>query len=250
MISSPADSLAQGSVATGVPVVVITGLLVAALAVFVILLAMANRRLSSRHATLNQQVADQSEELRQSQERFKQEVRTDELTGLANRRGLQDQFEHFVAWSVRQERPFAVLMLGIDHFDDFQRDHEAAHCDQVLVKVAGILRQVARRGTDILGRTGPAEFVAVLSDIDPQDAALITGSLHHRLRMAEIEHRTSSVNDFLTVSVGLMVVPNTKVVPDDSLDAAEGLLAHARASGHNTTVMGGPGQPLSSLKPE
>ena len=90
---------------------------------------------------------------------------TDPLTRLANRRALELAFGREAAREARTRRPFALLVLDLDHFKQLNdlQGHKAG--DRALVEVADVLRDHAR-GVDVAARIGGDEFAVLLSDTD------------------------------------------------------------------------------------
>lgn len=90
---------------------------------------------------------------------------TDELTGVLNRRGLDERLAAEMAASVRSGRPLAVAMVDLDWFKAFNDEHGHVTGDELLAEVAGAWRSELRLG-DVLARFGGDEFVIVLRDCD------------------------------------------------------------------------------------
>lgn len=105
-------------------------------------------------------------------------TRTDRLTGLANRRRLEESLQTEVLRARRYGKPFSVIMLDIDYFkvvnDSF--GHQAG--DNVLVAIAGLLTRTARE-TDVAGRWGGEEFLLVCPETELQ----VVAALAERLRV-------------------------------------------------------------------
>lgn len=97
----------------------------------------------------------------------------DSLTGLANRRYLDLSYSNLKAYYDRNQTPFAVILVDVDHFKRFNDDHGHLEGDQVLIQVADILKQYTR-STDLAVRFGGEEFLILLADSD-STAASITG---------------------------------------------------------------------------
>ena len=97
------------------------------------------------------------------------EARVDPLTGLLNRRGFDERAAAELSPAARESRPFALVILDIDHFKlvNDQWGHDVG--DRVLRHVGDLLREQAREG-DILARFGGEEFVALLPDADLEGA--------------------------------------------------------------------------------
>lgn len=90
-------------------------------------------------------------------------ARTDPLTGLANRRGLEAAFANEAAHEARSGRPFALLVFDLDRFKQLNDEHGHKAGDRALVEVTTILR-AHTRDIDTAARTGGDEFALLLSD--------------------------------------------------------------------------------------
>lgn len=91
----------------------------------------------------------------------------DPLTGLANRRGLEEKLTAIIAFSQRHDKHFAYLTLDLDRFKAINDAYGHVFGDEVLVEVAHKLRRVVRRRTDVVARTGGDEFTVILTDMAP-----------------------------------------------------------------------------------
>lgn len=85
----------------------------------------------------------------------------DPLTKIPNRRGLHTELRRLMAANRRQQRPFTLAMVDIDHFKRFNDDHGHDVGDQALLTVARVLSDTLRGG-DIVGRWGGEEFLLAL----------------------------------------------------------------------------------------
>ncbi|MCZ2721571.1 GGDEF domain-containing protein [Marinomonas sp. 15G1-11] len=122
---------------------------------------------------------------------------TDQLTSIANRRKMMEVLHAEVSLYQRKHRPFSVLMFDIDHFkrvnDSF--GHEVG--DQVLVKLAQVIKTTIRK-TDTLGRWGGEEFVIVCPNTDQKMALTIAENV-----FLAIHSHTFPLQINVTVSLGL-----------------------------------------------
>ncbi|MBU1041631.1 MAG: diguanylate cyclase [Proteobacteria bacterium] len=105
-------------------------------------------------------------------------TRTDRLTGLSNRRRLEEALRTEVLRARRYGKPFSVILLDIDHFKDVNDLHGHQAGDNVLIAIAGLLSRTARE-TDIVGRYGGEEFLLVCPETEIQ----VVAALAERLRL-------------------------------------------------------------------
>lgn len=104
-----------------------------------------------------------NEKMREIRERSK----TDELTGLLNRRGLNEEFQKVAMQMERRKKPVAILMIDLNGFKKVNDNlgHEAG--DETLKRVAKVMKDLVRLGDDVVVRWGGDEFVILLTD--PKD---------------------------------------------------------------------------------
>ena len=161
----------------------------------------------------------------QSAETFRMAV-TDQLTGLYNRRYLDDQLARVHANAVRIQRPYSLLMMDVDEFKLINDTYGHAEGDAALVAFAEDLRSVMRAG-DIAVRIGGDEFVVVLPEARASDAE----SLAKRVQRA-LSRRTKS-QEIRSVSSGI-VEWHEFVEPDDLLAEADQLVYQSKRVGGGT----------------
>jgi diguanylate cyclase (GGDEF)-like protein len=155
---------------------------------------------------------------------------TDSLTGLANRRKL-DAFlvEEFGRFQIHH-KPFALLMIEIDNLDAINADYGFVTGDEVLVKIAALLRQ-AVRAVDQVARFGGEKFVAVLPDT-PFDAAVDVAE-HVRFAVEAPGFRSGTQDILVTLSLGVAQSRDGDAGPETILFRADHALHEARRAGGN-----------------
>ncbi|MFT3720004.1 GGDEF domain-containing protein [Pseudorhodoferax sp.] len=167
----------------------------------------------------------------------------DGLTGVANRRALLLALERDVARTVRTGKPYALLMLDIDHFKAINDSHGHGAGDAVLRHVAAVL-QARLRAQDMLGRYGGEEFLVLLPDTPLRGAARLAETLREAVEQAPCAYGGRSLA--VTASIG---ASSMHMAPGDSVDplvqAADLALYAAKAAGRNrvecATPQRGPG---------
>ena len=157
----------------------------------------------------------------------------DELTGLINRRAMQDLMGLEHRRSVRSGRPMLLAQLDIDHFKPINDTHGHATGDRALQAFASTVRDSVR-DTDVLARWGGEEFVLMLSDTQPEDARELLERIRRAVAAMAIPHATGTLH--MTVSMGLALhLPGDTV--EHTLERADQALYTAKALGRNRVVV-------------
>jgi diguanylate cyclase len=150
-----------------------------------------------------QQQLDTAEERLQEQARLVQthaaEARTDPLTGLANRRALNDELARRWAEFQRSGKVFSLVIGDIDQFKQFNDKHGHQVGDEVLRVVAGALWRAAR-ATDLVARYGGEEFVVILPEMPVAGAGVMLERLRKAVESASLSHASGELK--VTVSLG------------------------------------------------
>ncbi|MFC3692096.1 diguanylate cyclase [Chenggangzhangella methanolivorans] len=162
-------------------------------------------------------------------------ARTDALTAVSNRRGFD---EAYAALQGRPERgQCAVLMMDIDHFKGLNDTRGHAAGDECLRAVAGVISGELRHSRDLLARFGGEEFVAILPEVDGQQAL----SIAERIRAA-VEARgvanPAAPGGVLTLSVGVAVSPPAAI--ERLVARADAALYEAKSGGRNAVRLAAP----------
>ncbi|HEY5762845.1 MAG TPA: diguanylate cyclase [Rhodocyclaceae bacterium] len=156
---------------------------------------------------------------------------TDALTGLYNRRHLDETLSVEFHRAVRTGTCLSVLMLDIDHFKSFNDTHGHDQGDRVLQGVADSLRRTLRK-YDIACRYGGEEFVAILPDTDGILAERVGERLRHDVETCSIDGLS------VTISIGIASTPELVVdTPEALLEAADGALYASKKAGRNRTTV-------------
>jgi diguanylate cyclase (GGDEF)-like protein len=155
---------------------------------------------------------------------------TDSLTGLYNRKKLDDILADQFARFRRNHRPFAILMLDLDNFKSINDNYGHAAGDDVLANVAAILKQSVRN-IDYVVRYGGEEFVVVLVET-ALDAAL---DIAERIRSVVEIPRVGASNKLISITVSLGVTHSRDGDdgPEEALARADHALYEAKRAGRN-----------------
>jgi diguanylate cyclase (GGDEF)-like protein len=161
----------------------------------------------------------------------------DSLTGLYNRRYLNEVLEREVRRAARGQRQLAVIMLDVDGFKGLNDTYGHEAGDQCLVRIAKLLHNHALRSSDMAARFGGEEFALILPETSRQDSARIAASIIDDLAHLHIPHTASSVTDHVTVSIGIASMVPDEADNDSALrESADQMLYEAKHAGRNRLV--------------
>lgn len=165
---------------------------------------------------------------------------TDQLTGLANRRSL-DQFldQATVQGGFTTAQPLSVLMCDVDCFKPYNDLYGHQAGDECLRRIAETLTDVVRRPTDLVVRYGGEEFAVVLPSTGEQDAAVIAERIREAVDQLRIPHEASTVADHVTLSIGLSALGREESRRAAQVfSRADQALYEAKTQGRNRVVVG------------
>jgi diguanylate cyclase (GGDEF)-like protein len=166
---------------------------------------------------------------------------TDPLTGLANRRRLEEVLGGEWGRCRRDGRPFAVLAIDIDHFKLFNDlcGHQAG--DFCLVAVADAIRRTCGRPGDLACRWGGEEFLMVLPATDSTGAAKVAAAVREAVCDIRLPHPGSPLDGRVTVSIGVAAArPAAEGDATDVIAAADRALYAAKRGGRDRIVVAAP----------
>lgn len=168
----------------------------------------------------------------------------DPLTGVLNRRGLEERMERELQRLRRHGQSFALLSIDIDHFKRIndQQGHVAG--DEVLQVLASTLG-AGLRDLDSLGRMGGEEFMAVLPHGD-EAAGAVAARLCERVRQMPLPKGADGSTLAVTVSIGVAVATDRRETKPELLRRLDSALYRAKDEGRDRVVLAEP--PLSALR--
>jgi diguanylate cyclase (GGDEF)-like protein len=171
----------------------------------------------------------------QLREQLRQQSIRDPLTGLFNRRYLEETMERELARSARNGQPLAVVAIDVDHFKRFNDTHGHEAGDHVLVELARLLREGVRN-TDIACRYGGEEFVLLMPDSPLSIAIERVEMLRTQVSALRLQFGAGP-HEPVTISIGLATAPRDGNRADVLLRNADTALYAAKAGGRNRLVV-------------
>ncbi len=159
----------------------------------------------------------------------------DPLTGLYNRRYMQESLHREVAQSFRSQAPLAILMIDVDHFKKFNDSFGHHAGDVVLRRVARAIQENFRQ-SDICCRFGGEEFTVLLPDTTLELAERLANKLLDEVRNLALSHENRAL-DRVTASVGVSLFPIHASSPEQLVEAADAALYQAKSTGRNKVTV-------------
>lgn len=176
---------------------------------------------------LNRAVLLALRDVQRQKDQLTQEAMTDLLTGLMNRRKLEQKMKEWI----EEEIPFSLITMDVDKFKFVNDTYGHLAGDEVLKQVAGIITASVRPG-DICGRYGGEEFIILLSRTRAVDAYIVAERIRKTLEKSDVPTAMR-----VTVSQGIAHYPSHAKSREELLQRADRALYSAKHQGRNKTII-------------
>ncbi|MDC7221864.1 MAG: diguanylate cyclase [Spirochaetales bacterium] len=156
----------------------------------------------------------------------------DELTGLHNRRFINEYIESI---STGEQETGSALMIDIDYFKKYNDRYGHIAGDHCIRQVAEVIKDTATRPADISSRYGGEEFIILLFDTSREGALTVAEKIQATLRKMKIPHENSPVQPYVTVSGGLSFRKSLKSKEDilEMINEADKALYQSKEEGRD-----------------
>lgn len=163
---------------------------------------------------------------------------TDQLTGVANRRSLDQFLNRIWEQMKRDQQPLSILMCDVDSFKAYNDHYGHQAGDACLQRIAVALKSAVRRPSDMLARYGGEEFVIILPQITGEAAMQIAEKIRRAVEQMALPHAYSEASDRVSISIGVSSVAAPKATENARalLAEADKALYAAKAQGRNCVV--------------
>ncbi|WP_409175937.1 diguanylate cyclase [Brevibacillus fortis] len=166
-------------------------------------------------------------DIKKQTEQLAHDARTDPLTGLTNRRTLEETMQK---WMMEQI-PFSLIMMDLDRFKSINDTYGHQSGDEVIKHFARMISS-SLRPEDVSSRFGGEEFVVLVAHAGLEEAYQVAERIRHAL-----ETSTNPIGQPLTVSQGIAHYPSHAVSAEDLMHVADEAMYRAKRSGRNQTMI-------------
>ena len=181
------------------------------------------------------QIDSQTQQLVTSEAQLRELSVRDPLTGLFNRRYLEEMLALEMIRAARKQYLIGIIAVDIDHFKRFNDIHGHAAGDAVLVQVGNLLRRHVRL-SDVTCRHGGEEFILVLPEASPEITQLRAEQMREGTRHLHVQYEGQTL-EAVTLSLGVAIFPKHGSTKDAILGAADDALYRAKNGGRDQVVV-------------
>ena len=159
---------------------------------------------------------------------------SDGLTGLSNRRYLDEFLGAEWRRALRENTEISFLMIDVDYFKPYNDTHGHVSGDNVLRSVAATIRREISQPRDLVARFGGEEFAVVLPGIGSGGARLLAEKMRRDVAALALPHAGSAVSEHLTISIGVATLTPAEGIAETALvEEADAALYRAKRDGRN-----------------
>ncbi|MCK5505620.1 MAG: diguanylate cyclase, partial [Thermodesulfovibrionia bacterium] len=170
----------------------------------------------------------------------------DPLTGLYNRRFLEEILERQIAIADRFKQHLSVIMVDIDYFKNFNDSHGHAFGDSALKIISKVI-SMSVRDSDTVARYGGEEFIIVLPNTEINAAYLLAEKLRNAVEQCTLTNDNGNAEK-ITISLGVSSYPSLAYSKKELIDAADSALYQSKAKGRNMVTRAGKSPEVEDIK--
>ena len=169
-----------------------------------------------------------------AEKKLSQLARIDDLTGILNRRGFEEEFHREWSRAIIYRSFFSLIMIDIDDFKMYNDTYGHVEGDKCLIQVAKTFEKSLRRPFDEVARYGGEEFVVLLPETDENGALLVAENIRKSIEALKIKNQEAPVLGHVTVSLGVITtIPRIGQDKEELLHRADQALYQAKDNGKN-----------------
>jgi diguanylate cyclase (GGDEF)-like protein len=201
---------------------------------------MVNQRLNAKNLEEKGKIQELAHQLEIERNAAQLNAVTDSLTGLSNRRYLDESLRTEFHRLKRSGAPLSLIMMDVDHFKNFNDTYGHLAGDNCLRQLGAVLRTVVGRLHDIVARYGGEEFVVIMPETEKHGAEILAERIRKGVEELAIPHSASDAANHVTVSLGVVTAYAADLAEPESLVAlADEALYAAKQGGRNRVETAG-----------
>ncbi|MDD5943665.1 diguanylate cyclase [Fibrobacter sp.] len=189
--------------------------------------------LNAHRDILEQEVRERTKDLEEANKKLDLISKTDELTGLPNRRDMNETIANEVGRVQRTHKPFCFIFIDIDHFKNINDTYGHACGDVILKSVAQTIRAQLRK-YDVFARYGGEEFLTLLPETDLEGAAVVAERFRKQIEKMTVHYADFTIKTTITLGVAKY---DDRLGADRSIQMADKALYQGKASGRNRVIV-------------
>jgi diguanylate cyclase (GGDEF)-like protein len=199
--------------------------------------------LRDRIAELTLATSIENQTFQQENQELLRRALTDRLTGLNNRAAFDERLSIELERASRTGTAFALILLDVDKFKNFNDTHGHLAGDRVLQAVAVKLDETVRK-IDFVARYGGEEFAVIAPDATPKGAIQLAERLRSAVEESEVEFEGKRLHVTISLGVAAFQVPAREVTPAVAIKLADEQLYAAKGAGRNKALLAVDGKPF------
>ena len=181
---------------------------------------------------------DRNRQLRDARRQLTDLANVDELTGLGNRRLVNNVLAEEINRARRMDTELSLIMLDVDHFKNYNDSYGHPAGDAVLQKLADVMQRASTRAGEVVARYGGEEFLLILPGVSAASAMRTASRLREMIDQEEIHHASSPVSASVTISQGVITVrPGSEHQPSDLIEMVDRALYSAKGAGRDAIAV-------------
>ena len=191
------------------------------------------KELNAHRDMLEQEVKERTKDLELAYQKLESISKTDELTGLPNRRDMNETINNEMERAHRTRKPFCFIFMDIDHFKNINDTYGHACGDIVLKSVAQTIRGLLRK-YDVFARYGGEEFLTLLPETDLNGAAIVAERFRSKIEAMTVQYADLTIKVTITLGVSRF---DERLGADRSIQMADKALYQGKEGGRNRVVV-------------
>lgn len=191
------------------------------------------KELNAHRELLEQEVQERTRDLEKAYQKLEAISKTDELTGLPNRRDMNETVANEVERARRTQKPFCFIFMDIDHFKNINDTYGHACGDLVLKSVAQTIRGLLRK-YDIFARYGGEEFLTLLPETDLPGATVVAERFRKKIEAMSVQFADITIKVTITLGVSRF---DPRLGVERSIQLADKALYQGKEGGRNQVIV-------------